>query len=218
MVGTRQTLRTVGATRVLTLNRLLGRSFRLADGVGGALRDLYVDDRNWQTLHIVSDAFGPLASPTRLISPLRVGVHWEAVEPQLFIPMLRSEAEQLPSSSSARPVCQQYNMRGHDGGSPSRMAGLQKSDPHLRSCLAMRGYYVQGPGGLIGQVNDFILNPHNFLIESVVIETETSGARHLMTAPTSMISAVSFATQTLRLQAVLSTVTETVASGLCRAA
>ena len=218
MVGTRQTLRTVGATRVLTLNRLLGRSFRLADCMAGALRDLYIDDRTWQTRHVVTDAFGGQASPARLVNPARVGIHWEGVEPHPFIAMLQSEAEELPVASSARPVCKQYAMRGQDGGSPSRLVGTQNNDPHLRSCLAMRGYAVQTSGGLIGQVNDFIIDPISFLVESIVIDTETSGAHHLITLPTAMISAVSFATQTIRLQAVMPSTPESMPALLCRAA
>ncbi len=218
MVGTRQTLRTVGATRVLTLNRLLGRSFRLADCMAGALRDLYIDDRTWQTRHLVTDAFGEQASPARLVNPARVGIHWEGVEPHPFIAMLQSEADQLPVASSARPVCKQYAMRGQDGGSPSRLVGQQNNDPHLRSCLAMRGYAVQASGELVGQVADFIIDPLSFIIESIVIDTETSGAHHLMTVPTSMITTVSFATQTLRLQTSVPSVPDNGVPLLSRAA
>jgi uncharacterized protein YrrD len=65
-------------------------------------------------------------------------------------------------------------MIGPQGGaSPSAtaVAEEEKGDPHLRSMRELVGYHIQASDGELGHVDDFLLDPRNWAVRYLVIDT-----------------------------------------------
>lgn len=55
------------------------------------------------------------------------------------------------------------------GPAAARAANREKSDAHLRSTQAVKGYHLQATDGIVGHVSDFMMNSKSWAIEQLVI-------------------------------------------------
>lgn len=51
-----------------------------------------------------------------------------------------------------------------------RKQSNERSDPHLRSAKHVSGYHIEASDGMIGHVEDFILDPHTWALRYFVVE------------------------------------------------
>lgn len=60
----------------------------------------------------------------------------------------------------------------------------QEGDPHLRSCGAVTGYYIQTTDGDIGHVEDFLVDDGDWAIRYVVVDTRNwLPGKHVLVSP-----------------------------------
>jgi sporulation protein YlmC with PRC-barrel domain len=168
------------------------------DGDVGSVADFLFEDERWVIRYLVVKT-GALAHRTRvLISPLFFGkADWQSYRFHLSLPMAKVESS--PNIDTDKPVSRQqeieyYNYFGYPYYGKSRKlwgtrdypgamaagvatdtlaehADKATGDVHLRSAGEVRGYHVQGTDGVVGHIEDFIVDDHTWEVRYLVINT-----------------------------------------------
>ncbi len=179
---------------------LVGTRFQLCDATSGQLRDLYFDDRSWEVRHLVSDPADRQSVRQLLIPPAQVRLSGRALQSELFFRGNRDVFLQQPSASSARPVCKQYALRNSKGAVADEASAGQKLDPHLRSCKTVQGYRLVGAGGMVGFLDDLLIDAETWSISYLVGRAETGGRTHMFRFSADTVASISLAAGALRLR------------------
>jgi sporulation protein YlmC with PRC-barrel domain len=188
------------------------------DGPVGKIQDLLFDDHTWCVRHVaVRCGMWPLERDI-LIAPGAVDVtDWTFRTVRVTLPA--EEVRTAPDIDQDRPVSRQEELRLHehqgsmlglpnDGFSravliPTATAGeeladsggsvLRDSDPHLRSCRAVRGYAVRCANGhLVGRLADYVVDVTRWRIVYVVVERGMWPAPRRILLPPVVIRSVSW--------------------------
>ncbi|OCW56948.1 PRC-barrel domain-containing protein [Hoeflea olei] len=163
----------------------------------GGLSDLYLDERTWRTDYVVIDTGGWFSSHAVLIAPDRI----TAVEPEnrlMTTALTRADLEAAPAASTQKTVGEVigsewlvaagqpfYAAAGYMAvlppaipRKPAQPAGAHDPDAvvdgehiHLRSAREILGYGIEASDGAIGTVADLILDPGNFRVALIAIDT-----------------------------------------------
>jgi hypothetical protein len=179
------------------VRELIGYRLSATDGDLGKTKDLYFDDRSWMLRYLVADTGGWLSNRLVLIPRVVLGEpDWAS---QSFpVGLSKKQVEESPPISEQEPVSRQYESSLHKYlriepywmGEPAgafvfaeRAAALQKredsaasdadsadGDPHLRSCMEVKGYHIKAADGDIGHVEDFVLDDNRWVIRYLVVD------------------------------------------------
>lgn len=177
-----------------TAKSLKGYQLHCLDGEIGKAREFYFDDHYWTVRYLVADTGNWLTGSQVLLSPYAlVGVM--SHESKIVVNLTKKQIQDSPSLDTDKPVSRQYEQdyygyygwpsywSGADmwGGSPFIMrdteqhrnlaAGEKEWDPHLRSTHDVTGYDIQAADGLIGHVEDFVIDDETWAIRYLVIAT-----------------------------------------------
>ncbi len=164
------------------------------DGEIGKAREFYFDDRHWTVRYLVADTGGWLTGKQVLLSPYAlVGVI--PADEQIVVNLTKKQIQDSPSLDTDKPVSRQYEEEyyGYYGwpnywsgtdvwgtypyivrdteqwGFPAN--GERAWDPHLRSTHDVTGYDIMAKDGLIGHVDDFIIDDETWTIRYLVVAT-----------------------------------------------
>jgi len=173
---------------------LAGYALQSLDGELGKVKEFYFDDRHWTVRYLVADTGTWLPGRQVLISPhALVDVNKDAKH--VTVNLTRKQIEESPPLDSDKPVSRQfeeayfgyYRWPMYWGGPFSwgaypyivRDDELQKQDKpvqeegdvHLRSSHGVSGYHIQATDGVIGHVNDFIIDDETWAIRYLVVDT-----------------------------------------------
>lgn len=176
---------------------LQGLKLGAVDAEVGHVKEFYFDDHHWTVRYLVADTGGWLPGKQVLISPFAL----KQVRPAdrlIEVSLTREKIENSPSISSDMPVSRQYEAEyykyygwpmywygpalwgpapfpvfGH-GGAPSDPNPPREEtggDPHLRSTTEVRGYHIHATDGMIGHMEDCLLDDENWKIRYLVVDT-----------------------------------------------
>lgn len=175
---------------------LLGYRLHSLDGEIGKVKDFYFDDQHWTIRYLVIDTGSWLNDRQVLISPYAlVGVEREANH--IAINLTKQQIEDSPSLSSEKPVSRQFEKAyyGYYGwplywGGPY-MWGYYPNivrepedwkdkpiseekvwDPHLQSTHDVSGHHIQASDGVIGHIEDFLIDDETWAIRYLIINTQ----------------------------------------------
>jgi hypothetical protein len=177
-------------------NTLTGYKLDSLDGEIGTVKEFYFDDQHWAIRYLVADAGNWLTGRQVLISPhALVAVNRE--EQQIVIDLTKKQIEDSPSLNSDKPVSRQFEMsyysyygwpsywggpytwgyspypnmmgRGEEKSEPTQ--GENAGDPHLRSMHAVSGYHIEAEDGIMGHVEDFLIDDETWAIRYLIIDT-----------------------------------------------
>jgi hypothetical protein len=156
------------------------------DGAIGAIRDCLFDDRHWTVRWFVVDTGTWLPGRKVLLAAGQV----EAVEgdpPSLRLGLTREEVRASPPLEADAPVSRHYEAElNRHYGSPDYWVGVERPsqpmppgvaeaeghvDLHLRSTDEMTGYHIGARDGVIGRIEDFLLDPDGWAIRYLVAGT-----------------------------------------------
>lgn len=177
-----------------TAKSLKGYKLACLDGEIGKVREFYFDDRYWAVRYLVADTGDWLTDKQVLISPYAlVGV--QAEKGQIVVNLTKKQIEDSPSLETDKPISRQYEdaYHGHHGwptywGGPEMWGtfpyimrdteqhrdlgnGEKEWDPHLLSTHDVTGYDIQASDGVIGHIEDFIIDDETWAIRYLVIAT-----------------------------------------------
>ncbi len=177
---------------------LKGYKLHSLDGEIGKVKEFYFDDHHWTIRYLVADTGNWLMGRQVLISPYAmIAVNKE--EQYITIDLTKKQIEDGPSLDSDKPVSRQFEETyyGYYGwpvywGGPfmwgsypyimrdpekrrdytTSYTQVQKAwNPHLRSTHEVSGYHIQAADGVIGHVEDFIIDDETWAIRYLIIDT-----------------------------------------------
>jgi hypothetical protein len=165
---------------------LTGCSLQSLDGEIGKVKDFYFDDRDWMIRYLVADTGEWLVGRQVLISPHSlVGVYGS--QGSIAVQLTKDQIEHSPSLNRDKPVSRQFE---HEYsaffGSPiywgfpheaaaqaeSHEAGKKHDDPDLRSTHDVSGHHVEAVDGVIGHVDDFLIDDETWAIRYLIVDTK----------------------------------------------
>ncbi|MBN1992100.1 MAG: PRC-barrel domain containing protein [Anaerolineae bacterium] len=165
------------------------------DGPVGTVKDFYFDDENWIIRYLVVDTDPWLSRQDVLLSPEALTQpDWAR---RLFpVKLSQAQVKQSPAVDTTRPISrrQEAEMRAYYHWpiywTPGRLLAAQQTrkmaaqpknqegrpeddqtDSHLRSATEVTGYHLWARDGVVGHVEDFIIDDQRWEIDYLVIGT-----------------------------------------------
>ncbi len=174
-----------------TAETLKGYKIHGLDGEIGSVKEFYFDDRFWTIRYLIADTGNWLMNNQVLISPHAMGVI-NKEEKYIMINLTKKQIENCPPLEKDKPVSRQfeesyYGYYGYPvywggiymwGAYPNlihehlmRVQSEKTWDANLRSTQEVKGYNIQAIDGVIGHVDDFIIDDENLTIRYFQIDT-----------------------------------------------
>jgi PRC-barrel domain len=103
---------------------------------------------------------------------------------------------------SAYPRLAAADKAVHAGHAPRRETLLEappKGDAHLRSAARLHGYIVMATDGLVGHLDDLVLDDDTWLIRGAEIHGEDRGHKHTLFVPHDLIADMNWAASSVHL-------------------
>jgi len=134
---------------------MIGYSSLASDGELGTVSDLLFDDTHWHVRWMVIDT-GHWSARREVLLPMSVLGRPDPIRRRLAVELTRSQIEACPAASEHPPV--------------SRWPA-SPNDPHLRSVEAVVGHRVHLLDGLIGHIEELLVDDADWLIRYVSVDT-----------------------------------------------
>ncbi len=177
-----------------------GYSIEATEGALGTVSDFLFADDSWRVRWLVVDTGNWLPGRKVLLHPSALGQP-DAVRRRLPVELTKGQVESSPAISTDEPVSQQmqahlYDYYGwdpswtithssvarpsvaqpyharielHDWGNADSLP--KGGDPHLRSIAAVTGYHIRAIDGVIGHVEDLLVEDVGWDIRYLVVDT-----------------------------------------------
>lgn len=149
-----------------TVKDLLGNPIAATDGEMGRVDAIFFDDRQWNVRYLVVDAYAPLLGRKVLISPDRIEPS-AASASAVSVSLTQDEVKHGPGVDSERPMDALYEAT----------KDREASRSHLRSSEEVIGYAVHGAEGLIGHVDDLLVDGDTWCVTCLLVDTGAPGRK-----------------------------------------
>ncbi len=179
------------------INGLLGHKLQAEDGELGSVDEFYFDDRTWDIRYLVADTGGWLGGRKVLIAPVALKApDWDA---KTFpVKLTREQVKNSPDIDTRKTVSRRHELElykhyawplywgesfyaGSASGAPMLPdPGLEEErkpepippeDAGLQGTRAVTGYKLHAADGVIGHVEDFIIDEEAWTIRYLVADT-----------------------------------------------
>lgn len=149
---------------------LFGYEISARDGAIGTLRDVLVDDATWDLRYVVADIGSWLLDTHVLLTPAMIEQP-RREDKTVPVRMTQAGIRKAPWVEDDPPVSRQSGESMLVAGDYWPHQTGPDADPHLRSTREIVGYHIQAADGLIGHVEDFILETEARIVRHVVVDT-----------------------------------------------
>ena len=186
---------------IISNDRLNDYKLQATDGDIGHVKDLFVDDQSWAVRYLVVET-GSWISRNRVLIPTEALGGIDSSKKTIQVTITREQVKHSPHVDTAMPVSRQHetDLSGYYGfPTYHEGAARPKSDPHLRSAAALRGYVTKACGDNIGHVHQFLIDDSNWKAATVVVKTGTWWHGDLMRVDAGEIECVDWDTSCLAL-------------------
>lgn len=180
---------------------LSGFAIGATDGELGKVEAFYFDDETWTVRYLVVKTGGWLSGRKVLLSPFAlqspdwnnklfpVNLNMEQVKNSPDIDTQKTVSRQHEIDLHNHYSWPYYGAAGAGFYGGMGMGGMvdsrmpiediiaeqrlenEQGDPHLRSTEEVRGYHIHATDGIIGDVEDFIINDENWKIDYLIVDT-----------------------------------------------
>lgn len=177
---------------------LLGYTLSARDGEIGKLHDFLFNDAAWRVRHVVVSIGSWLSDKLVLLPPSAFQEPYRE-EKTVSVEMTCEQIQSAPRVEADPPVSRRFgqlwprvsNAKTDAGFGAHRLAAeltaqprKNHRDPHLRSTREVTGYDIQAIDGLIGHVEDFIVDTETWIVRYVVVDTRNWWAgKRVLVAP-----------------------------------
>jgi sporulation protein YlmC with PRC-barrel domain len=192
------------------------------DGQIGKVEDLLFDDEQWTVRYLVVNTGIWLFGRKVLIAPVALGLlEWD--RHVLNVNLTRDQVERSPGVNTDEPVSRQWEQEYYDyhafpyywGGMgvnsnpwyPSALLNatapevdpedVSRADPDLRSTKEVTGYGIVAPNGILGHVEDFLLDDETWNIRYLAVDTRDFWPGKKVLLPPNWIEAVNWPDRTM---------------------
>ena len=196
---------------------LKGFDIEATDGVIGTVSDFLFDDEIWTLRWLVVDTGTWLIERKVLIHPSAVKTPTFEGGRRLAVALTKAQIEDSPDIRSDEPVSREIELNLYDyygwsplfGGSGSNAIASPLSSPplfghvpagaadtmppierdsHLRSVTEATGYHVHATDGLIGHIENFLIDDATWDIRYLIVDTRTMWpGRHVLISPLAVV-------------------------------
>jgi hypothetical protein len=176
------------------------------DGDLGRVSDLLFDDSNWKMRWLVVNTRDWFPSHEVLL-PVSVLRYPDPARRQFGVTLTVQQIQDSPHLDGDLPVLRQVEV-----GSPFHHAAAERrtgytvlseskpNDPHLRSMGAVVGHRVRAIDGLIGHVDDFLVNMADWSIRFVKVDTRNWGPTQRALLPPRLIRKIDWPARATHLE------------------
>jgi len=174
-----------------SITKILGYRIQATDGQIGDVDDFLFDGREWMIRYLVADTGHWLPGRQVLVAPASLG-HADWSKRILPVKLTKQQVEESPEISTDQPVSRQRQVLLHQyygwplywdeadmsgamiGAVLPRLNAAEEGatgDPNLRSAREVRGYSIEALDGLIGHVDDFVVEDDSWILRYIVVDT-----------------------------------------------
>ena len=160
-----------------TFNALRGFAIRATDGRIGTVSDIYFDDHSWRVRHCVVDSDRWFAERYVLIAPRSLSVV-DSARQELWVRLAKAEVARSRRADTDKPVSRQgggvitsIRRLGRWSSLHRRHPATALPDRHLRSCRAIIGNRLKAIDGVIGRVDDLLIDDKGWTIRALIVDT-----------------------------------------------
>src|SRR5919201_4611235 len=174
--------------------QLVGDRIEATDGEIGKVDQLYFDDEHWGMRYLVVNTGNWLRGRKVLISPASID-RSRSTEAAIRVNLSRKQVEQSPDVDTEKPVSRQYEeiyakyygfplywapaeaaaapaaARAAETDRKLQAAERKTTESHLRSSDEVIGYSIQAPDGVIGHVEDLLVDDETWSVAHLVVDT-----------------------------------------------
>jgi sporulation protein YlmC with PRC-barrel domain len=178
------------------ISDLIGYAIRATDGDLGKVDEFYFDDQTWTIRYVVVETGNWLSGRKVLLSLAAFGKP-EPASRRFSVDLTRIQVRNSPNVDTKRPIYRQQEVELHEhyqwpwpggyggtfGTTPLPLSDDEvlaeqenaesgrRDDPHLRSTRQITGYHIHATDGLIGHVEDFMVDDEDWAIRFLVADT-----------------------------------------------
>jgi len=168
-----------------------------ADGEIGRAQELYFDDRSWAIRYLVVKTGGWLLGREVLLAPAAVG-EIDDTNGTMKVALTKERIERSPPMEVAKPLSREYEIAYFQHfqwapywePAPSTWAGSvpyprtppvnfdtalpadAPTNPHLRSSTELIGCDIRASDGVIGHVEDLIVDDQDWIVRYLQVDTK----------------------------------------------
>jgi sporulation protein YlmC with PRC-barrel domain len=137
----------------------------------GTLYDVLFDDRTWKVRHLMVSIDRWFLGRQVLVDPDVVErADWHDLK--LSVRLTKEQVEQCPKVQSDLPVARQQEAAASQAlVSEAYWPGPPEGDPHLRSTKVLSGLHIHCTDGMLGHVDDFVVDDETWTVRHIVLET-----------------------------------------------
>jgi sporulation protein YlmC with PRC-barrel domain len=137
----------------------------------GALYDVLFDDRTWKVRHLVVSIDRWFLGRQVLVDPPAVQrADWHDLK--LSVRLTKEQIEQCPKVEKDLPVARQEEAAPSQSlVSEAYWPGPPQGDLHLRSTKILSGLHIHCTDGMLGHVDDFVVDDETWTLRHIVLET-----------------------------------------------
>jgi uncharacterized protein YrrD len=201
------------------LRDMIGRKILATDDVLGKVDDFYFDDISWTARYVIVETGNWLLKRKVLISLAALKVQsWDS---DVFIVNLTcAQVRDSPDIDTKKPVYRQMEEKLHDyyqwshywsngyegvfGITPpyplldnytpcNAVQPEPDNEEHLRSICQVTGYNIHATDGIIGRVDNFLVDKNKWIIHFLVVETGGWMMKKKILISTGLISNINWA-------------------------
>jgi sporulation protein YlmC with PRC-barrel domain len=162
---------------LIAARQTYGAALEGISGRLGSLYDILFDDQSWKVRHLVVSIDRWFYGRQVLVDPPMVD-HAEWGERKLAVRMTREQIRHCPRAETDLPVSRSRDMdaarilvwEAYWTGALDTSAE-PAGDPHLRSTKVLTGLHIHCADGMLGHVDDFVVDDHAWTICRLVVET-----------------------------------------------
>jgi hypothetical protein len=176
------------------------------DGHLGTVSDLLFDDSSWKLRWLVVSTRDWFPNHEVLL-PVSVLRYPDPTRRQFGVTLTVQQIQDSPHLDGDLPVSRQVEvgspLHHTAAGSPTGYAVLSESkpnDPHLRSMEAVIGHRVHAIDGLIGHVDDFLINDADWSVRFVKVDTRNWGPTQRALLPPRLIRKIDWLARAVHLE------------------
>jgi hypothetical protein len=170
-----------------TAAMMMGYAVAAIDGRPGTVIDLLFDDASWRVRWLVVST-GDWFPNHDVLLPVSALGHLDPARREFRVALTVQQIRDSPRIERNLPVSRQEEagplLRRTGAGVRAIPPAPGARDPHLRSMEAVLGHLVHASDGLIGHVDDFLVDDAAWSIRFVKIDTRDWGpARRVLLSP-----------------------------------
>ena len=178
------------------------------DGHLGTVADLLFDDTNWKMRWLVVST-GHWLPDQEVLLPVAALGYPDPARQQFAVTLTMQQIRDCPHVDGDLPVSQQAGVCSPLDQKVARprtnfaiLSASKPNDPHLRSMEAVVGHRVHAIDGLVGHVDDFLIDEVDWTVRFIKVDTRNWGPTRRLLLPPALVRKIDWPSRAVHLDVV----------------